>query len=154
MPHSRSNGGDHLRLGMRRLGVMGVRVDKPQQTRLLIVEDDRDLNECFARTARDQGCEVVSAYTGEEALELLRETQIDWLLTDIRLPGQIDGWTVGGEFSLSHPLRPVIYVSGVERDSHRKVAGSIFLFKPVEASDLIAMFQRLGVRAEKARGLS
>jgi CheY-like chemotaxis protein len=129
-----------------------VSADEPQQTRVLIVEDDRDLNECFARAARDQGCDAVSAYTGEEALTVLRTTQIDWLLTDIRLPGQIDGWTVASEFSLSHPLRPVIYVSGVERNSDRKVAGSIFLFKPVEVSDLIAMFERLGVRAGKARG--
>ena len=131
---------------------MGNVTDQPQQTRLLIVEDDRDLNECFARAGRDQGCEVVSAYTGEEALTFLRQGRIDWLLTDIRLPGQIDGWTVANEFSLSHPLRPVIYVSGVERKSDRKVAGSIFLFKPVDVSDLIAMFGRMSMRAGKARG--
>jgi two-component system OmpR family response regulator len=131
-----------------------MQADEPQRTRLLIVEDDRDLNELLARTARGTGCEVVSAYTGEEALEVLRGPgHIDWLLADIRLPGQIDGWTVGSQFSLSHPLRPVIYISGTERDSSRKVAGSIFLFKPVEASDLLALFERLGVRAEKARGL-
>jgi CheY-like chemotaxis protein len=128
--------------------------DGPPRTRLLIVEDDRDLNELIARTARATGCEVVSAYTGEESLEILRGPEgIDWLLADIRLPGQIDGWTVGSEFSLSHPLRPVIYISGTERDSARKVAGSIFLFKPVDVSELISMFERLGIRADTARGL-
>jgi two-component system OmpR family response regulator len=121
--------------------------------RLLIVEDDRDLNELIAGVAREHGCEVRSAYTGEDALALLRTEQIDWLLADIRLPGRIDGWNVGSEFSLSHPLRPIIYISGTERDSSRKVAGSIFLFKPVELSDLVAMFERLGIRANKARGL-
>jgi two-component system OmpR family response regulator len=131
-----------------------MQAGEPQRIRLLIVEDDLDLNELIARTARATGCEVVSAYTGEEALEVLKGPGgIDWLLADIRLPGQIDGWTVGSEFSLSHPLRPVIYISGTERESSRKVAGSIFLFKPVEPSDLIALFQRLGIRADKARGL-
>lgn len=131
-----------------------MHTDGSPRTRLLIVEDDRDLNELLARTARARGCDVISAYTGEEALEVLRGPEgIDWLLADIRLPGQIDGWTVASEFSLSHPLRPVIYISGAERDASRKVAGSIFLFKPVEASDLIALFERLGVRADKARGI-
>jgi two-component system, OmpR family, response regulator len=122
--------------------------------RLLVVEDDRDLNEFIARAAREQGCEVATAYTGEEALEILRATDpVDWLLTDIRLPGMVDGWTVGSEFGLSHPLRPVIYISGIEHDSSRRVGGSLFLYKPVETADLMTMFERLGIRAERARAL-
>jgi DNA-binding response OmpR family regulator len=120
--------------------------------RLLIVEDDRDLNQFLGKVAREHGCEVLSAYTGEDALSVLRSEQVDWLLTDIRLPGMIDGWIVGSEFSLTHPLRPVIYISGTEPDSSRRPIGSLFLFKPVEASDLIELFSRLAIRAERARG--
>ena len=69
------------------------------------------------------------------------------------MPGLIDGWTLGTEFGLSHPLRPVIYISGVEHDSSRRVGGSLFLYKPVEAFDLMSLFRRLGIRAEKARAL-
>jgi DNA-binding response OmpR family regulator len=130
--------------------------EKPRRIRLLVVEDDQDLNEFIARTAREAGCEVVSAYTGENALEVLRgPPAIDWLLTDIRLPGQINGWLVGSEFGLSHPLRPVIYISGVEPDAlARRVGNSLFLYKPVEMSDLMTMFQRLGIRAERASALT
>jgi DNA-binding response OmpR family regulator len=133
---------------------MLVHAKEAPRTRLLVVEDDRDLNEFIGRAARERGCKVTSAYTGEDALEVLRESSIDWLLTDIRLPGSISGWLVGSEFGLSHPLRPVIYISGVEPDSsQRRVGNSLFLYKPVETADLIILFERLGIRAERARAL-
>jgi two-component system OmpR family response regulator len=115
------------------------------KTRLLVVEDDPDLHELIARTARREGYDVLSAYNGEDALALLREANgsIDWLLADIRLPGMVDGWVVGSEFSFLHPLRPVIYISGVENDSLRRAAGSIFLRKPVDVLDLIGTFRRM-----------
>ena len=121
------------------------------RTRLLIVEDDRDLQELFARIARREGYEIVSASTGEEALSILRGPEpIDWLLTDVRLPGVIDGWVVGSEFSLTHPLRPVIYISGVEHDSNCRTAASIFLKKPVMIADLIKTFQDMSLLASPA----
>lgn len=126
-----------------------MRVEDKAKTRLLVVEDDADLHELIARTARREGFEVLSAYTGEEALALLRDSKggIDWLLADIRLPGMVDGWVVGAEFSFVHPLRPVIYISGCENDSSRRAAGSLFLKKPVHVPDLITTFQRMSHEA-------
>jgi CheY-like chemotaxis protein len=111
----------------------------------MLVEDDPDLHELYARVARRQGYDVLSAYSGEQALSLLRARhhETDWLLTDIRLPGAIDGWVVGSEFSLTYPLRPVIYMSALEPDSFRRTAISLFLQKPVMISDLITTFQRM-----------
>jgi hypothetical protein len=64
------------------------------------------------------------------------------------LPGVINGWIVGSEFSLTHPLRPVIYISGVENDSECRSAASIFLQKPVMIHDLITTFQRMSALAD------
>jgi DNA-binding response OmpR family regulator len=93
------------------------------------------------------GCTPIAALTGEEALAILRDrrAQIDWLLVDIKLPGSIDGWVVGSEFALTHPTRPVIYMSSVEEDSaSRRASNSIFLTKPVDANELVTTFHRLG----------
>jgi len=124
-------------------------VQDKAKTRLLVVEDDADLHELIARTARREGFDVLSAYNGEDALTLLRDSEgsIDWLLADIRLPGMVDGWVVGSEFSFVHPLRPVIYISGCESDSSRRATGSLFLKKPVHVPELIATFQRMSREA-------
>jgi DNA-binding response OmpR family regulator len=124
-------------------------VQDKARTRLLVVEDDADLHELIARTARREGFDVLSAYNGEDALTLLRDSEgsIDWLLADIRLPGMVDGWVVGSEFSFVHPLRPVIYISGCESDSSRRATGSLFLKKPVHVPELIATFQRMSREA-------
>jgi two-component system OmpR family response regulator len=117
----------------------------PSNTRLLIVEDDPALHAFIARIAQREGYEVESAYTGEHALAVLRASngKIDGLLTDIRLPGLIDGWVVGREFSLTHALRPVIYMSGVDRGRCPTPAGSLFLRKPVGVYDLISSFRQM-----------
>ena len=104
------------------------------------------LNDLIARVVMRSGHDPICAHTGEQALSILRDPgeTIDWLLTDIRLPGAIDGWVVGSEFTLSHPLRPVIYISAVEQDaSWKRMRNSVFLRKPINVSALAAMFREL-----------
>jgi two-component system OmpR family response regulator len=120
------------------------RSDAP--ARILVVEDDANLHDLIVNVIRRSGHEPVSAYNGEDALRILRDPNqhIDWLLTDIRLPGVIDGWVVGSEFTLTRPRQPVIYMSEVVQDSaSRRAVNSIFLPKPVNVSDLVATFTRL-----------
>lgn len=121
--------------------------------RILIVEDDPDMHDLVVKLALRSGHEPVSAHTGEQALSVLRDEgeKVDWLLTDIRLSGRIDGWVVGSEFTLKHPLRPVIYMSGIEEDcAGRRAVGSVFLRKPVNVSDLMAAFARLANYKDRA----
>ncbi|HYH70750.1 MAG TPA: response regulator [Methyloceanibacter sp.] len=114
-------------------------------TRILIVEDDALLRELFRKALRRAGYDVLTAESGEKALSVLREwgERIDWLFTDVRLPGRVNGWVVGSEFSLNHPLRPVVYGSGYEPDGSRQVANSVFLRKPVNLGELVAAFKGL-----------
>jgi CheY-like chemotaxis protein len=58
---------------------------------ILIADDDADVALALARAVRMLGDHVVHiAYSGTEALELLRSTRVDILLSDIDMPG-IDG---------------------------------------------------------------
>jgi two-component system, OmpR family, response regulator len=122
----------------------------PGARRILVVEDDVVLREMLVRGLQKSGYDVLSAETGEQALALLREwgERIDWLFVDIRLPGVIDGWVVGSEFTLNHPLRPVIYASAYAPDFARQVAGSVFMRKPVRVSEIVATFKDLTSRYE------
>jgi CheY-like chemotaxis protein len=100
-------------------------------TTVLVVEDEPVTQEIAARYLRGAGYRVITAGSGEDALEIMRSqgNVIDWLLTDINLPGVIDGWVVGAEFHLNFPLRPVIYASaGAPRAA--PCAGGIYVSKP------------------------
>lgn len=111
---------------------------EPGTTRVLVVEDNDVLLEIVSAAFERRGLSVVKATTGEEALSILREqaSAIDWLFTDISLPGVVNGWIVADEYRLSHPLRPVIYASASTADRRRIVMGGIFVEKPVPLDEI------------------
>ena len=67
--------------------------------KILIVEDERMLNEAYEDILKKEGYEVVVAFDGKEALELTKELEPDLILLDLRMP------RVGGiEFLRSYDL--------------------------------------------------
>lgn len=61
--------------------------------RVLVVEDDPDLQRVVAATLREEGYAVDTAAEGEDALFKARAWEYDAVVLDVMLPG-IDGWTV------------------------------------------------------------
>ncbi|MGU3537010.1 response regulator [Methylobacterium sp. A54F] len=112
---------------------------------VLIVEDSYLLLEMLATLCEQEGVRVVEASSGEAALTLLRQqgAAIDWLLTDIKLPGLIDGWTVAEAYRLIHPDRPVIYASTEAGLDRREVPGSLFLRKPFQLAAVTALVRMM-----------
>jgi|WetSurMetagenome_2_1015567.scaffolds.fasta_scaffold57321_2 DNA-binding NtrC family response regulator len=60
---------------------------------ILLVDDEVELRQGVATYLGEEGYDVEQASSGEEALEMLRETPFDILMSDMKLPG-IDGQTV------------------------------------------------------------
>lgn len=54
---------------------------------ILIVDDEEGLREGLGKLLEEEGYGVLSAETGEEALEILQQSHIDLVLTDMRMPG-------------------------------------------------------------------
>lgn len=54
--------------------------------RILVVEDDRDLNNAYCIILRHEGHEVVEAYDGKEALAKLKNFEPDLVLLDLLMP--------------------------------------------------------------------
>jgi DNA-binding NtrC family response regulator len=63
---------------------------KEQERVILIVDDEEGLREGLGKLLEDEGYAVLCAETGEEALEILQQSRIDLVLTDMRMPG-MDG---------------------------------------------------------------
>ncbi|HET8690108.1 MAG TPA: response regulator [Candidatus Saccharimonadales bacterium] len=58
-----------------------------KQADILIVEDDRDLNEAYQIILKKDGHRVEAAYDGQQALEMLKKMpEPDVILLDLRMP--------------------------------------------------------------------
>ncbi|MBV9077701.1 MAG: response regulator [Methylobacteriaceae bacterium] len=112
---------------------------------VLLVEDDPITRELFEMAFASAGYAVLSAESGEAALALMARPsgRVDWLVTDIRLPGVVDGWIVGAEFHLTHPLRPVLYVTADAAPSLAQAANSVFLRKPCDPREVVAALRAM-----------
>jgi two-component system CheB/CheR fusion protein len=61
-----------------------------QGVRIVLAEDSRDALEALSLLLEDEGAKVLGATTGQAALDLLQNDDIDVLIADIRMPG-MDG---------------------------------------------------------------
>ena len=110
----------------------------------LVVEDEWLLRLELVEELTRAGWQVVQAATGEEALGVLeRGERLDFLVTDIRLPGAVDGWQVAQSARSRYPALPVVYVSANPIHEERRVAGSIFLSKPCDIGVLLKTCDKL-----------
>ena len=103
---------------------------------ILVVEDEAPLRRLVARVLGERGYRVFVAGSGPEALELLgdMDTPPDLLITDVVLPGGLQGNELATEFTSRVPGLPVLYMSGHPRDAivhdGRLDEGVRFLGKP------------------------
>jgi CheY-like chemotaxis protein len=105
--------------------------------RALVVEDEWLLRMELVDEMTAAGWTISEAATGEAALTLLEESHFDLLVTDIRLPGAVDGWQVAEAFRQVFPGGGVVYVSANPDLPDRRVLGSIFLGKPCNMARLL-----------------
>ncbi len=86
------------------------------KARILLLEDDANLNETIAEFLEDEEYEVESAYDGLEAEEKLYESKYDLLLLDVNTPG-LNGFEVlksARERGVSAPAVYITSMSSVE----------------------------------------
>jgi PAS domain S-box-containing protein len=83
--------------------------------RLMVVEDEAPLRALIERICREAGMEVRAVADADSALALLRYgVQVDLLLTDIRMPGRLDGHGLAAEARALRPGLPVVLMTGFD----------------------------------------
>ena len=113
---------------------------------LLIVDDEAQLVRNIANyfESFQNKYRIFTAYSGEEALDLLRREPVDLVLTDFRLPG-IDGIEVLRQATDVRPGIRVIVMTAFSSPELRRLstqAGAVkFLPKPIDLSELRKMVQ-------------
>lgn len=110
------------------------------QGRILLVEDDADVRMVMRNELETSGYQIWEAANGLEALNVWKTnaSQIDLLLTDIVMPGGLNGWDLADRLREERPSLKVVLVSGYNPDKTRKKQPhSLILPKPFSLESLI-----------------
>ncbi len=83
------------------------------KNRVLLLEDDTNLSETVAEFLEDEGFEVDTAYTGEEAEERLYEKRYDLLLLDVNVPG-VNGFELLKSARKDGVDTPAIFITSLD----------------------------------------
>jgi DNA-binding response OmpR family regulator len=110
-------------------------------TRVLLVEDDRDIAEPLARALGREGYDVSSAGDGLVALQTVLDTPPDLIILDIGLPG-MDGLEVCRQVRRARPQVPILMLTA--RDGELETVAGLdagaddYVTKPFRLSELLA----------------
>jgi DNA-binding response OmpR family regulator len=114
------------------------------QEAVLVVEDEAAVRALVTRVLSMLGYEVTTACSGDEAHALLAhgDGPFALLLTDVILPGRLQGDDLAQEVKVLRPEMPVLFMSGYPRDAivhaGRLDEGVNYLGKPFTPATLAA----------------
>lgn len=84
---------------------------------LLVVDDDKEIAELAAIYLREDGYNVLTSYSGKEALELMQQQEIHLAILDIMMPG-MDGFEVCRHIRQKSNI-PIIMLSARSNDDDK-----------------------------------
>ncbi len=112
---------------------------------VLVVDDEEGIRESLSGIFQDEGCEVLTSGSGEEAIEIVNEQNPRLIFLDIWLPG-IDGIQTLEEIKALRPDLPVIMISGhgnIELAvKATKIGAYDFLEKPLSLERVLLVARR------------
>ena len=116
--------------------------------RVLLVEDEPIVREMAAEALKDEGFDVIEAETGDAAALLLVDAdEIDVVLTDVRMPGKMDGIDVAVLARELHPTIVVIVVSGYAPQLTQRLNSlappPLFFRKPYRTSEIVRTVRQM-----------
>lgn len=104
---------------------------------ILVVEDDMDIHTLIKEVLQKQRYKVISAYSGTEAISIIKERNIDLILLDLMLPG------LGGEEIINKVKDIPIIVISAKVSLEDKVnvllkGANDYITKPFDTEELMA----------------
>lgn len=121
-------------------------MDATVKLRIMLVEDEFLIRLTLAEALAEEGYEVIEAESGDDALAALDAAggPIGLMLTDIQLPGSLDGRALAGRVRERQPGLPVIFMSG-RPDALPEAGGApqMMVAKPYLPSDICTAVRTL-----------
>jgi CheY-like chemotaxis protein len=111
----------------------------PRPARLLVIEDEPQVQAVLAEMLREAGYGVAVASDGLEGIEHCDREPVDVVLSDISMPG-ISGWDVAARLRARHPHIPIGFVTGwgdqLDPDRLAGAGVDFVVAKPFQAQDV------------------
>ena len=115
---------------------------------ILIVEDDKSINELIAMNLKLAGHSYLQVYDGRDAVNTAIDNHFDLILLDVMLPG-MDGFEVIKQI----PDTPIIFITAKDGLEHRlnglSLGADDYIIKPFEMLELLARIEAVLRRTHK-----
>lgn len=114
--------------------------------RILVAEDDFDLNAIIVKKLRADGCAVDGCYNGKDALDYMEAVQYDVAILDIMMP-VMDGLSVVNALRGMGNLTPIIFLTARDTVADKvkglDIGANDYLVKPFSFDELNARIRAL-----------
>ena len=130
--------------------------DKIQSTKLIYIADDDDTIRTALKTflEKEGGYNVCDFATGDELLEAFEDTPADFVVLDVMMPGNHNGFGVLRELRTKSTV-PVILVTARDSDQDYRtgldLGGDDFFTKPVNPMNIVMRVKTIFRRMEYDR---
>ena len=108
--------------------------------KILIVEDDKDISNLIKKILSSQKYETISAYSGTEAVQIIKKNNIDLILLDLMLPDM-----TGEEIIETVKDIPIIVISAKISINDKVKAlysgANDYISKPFDENELLARIE-------------
>jgi DNA-binding NtrC family response regulator len=126
-----------------------VRLPDPQKRTptILIVDDEALIRMTVSDFLQECGFKVLEASNAAEAIEVIQSCRIaiDLVFSDVRMPGELDGFGLSTWIKKNRPELPVILTSGDAKTSDTALAicsETTFLHKPFDLQFALAQIRQ------------
>lgn len=119
--------------------------------KILVVEDDNELNQLFCRTLNRNGYVALGASDAAQALVMLEKESVDLIISDVMMPG-MDGFEFVRQLRDAKMTLPVMMITA-KSDIKDKQSGFLagaddYMVKPVDLQEMLLRVQALLRRAK------
>ena len=119
--------------------------------KILVVEDDRDLNRTVCSFLNQSGYEATGCLNATDAYDAMYETMFDLIVSDIMMPG-IDGFEFAKTVRSLNENLPILFMTArddiASKQKGFRIGVDDYMVKPI---DLDELFLRIGARLRRAK---
>lgn len=123
--------------------------------RILVVEDEEQLNKAVSNYLIGHGYSVISCLEADQAFEQLAQQRVDVIISDIMMPG-IDGYELAESVRKADPNIPILFVTALDDIASKKRGFRIgiddYMVKPIDLEEVLIRVEALIRRANIAKG--